>query len=640
MLSQQRFLGLAALIAACGVVSVVGPGVDGSRAAEPAKAAKPDWSKFNYETVGKCAGCHTQPTNQRIEDGALELVLLSEAGIWRTYDKHAQAYAVLEGERGRMIGRLLGLKEGDILKPEAGCLSCHAMNNLSKENLAHGKPSLSVEDGVSCGGCHGPSSEWLGPHIDKKTWREKSAQAKLEKGMRDLRDPERRAEVCVSCHVGNAAEGKVVTHAMFAAGHPPLPSFEIVNFSRNEPQHWRDPVDVPYFKTEKKEIIENYHLENKKFFQTQFALIGAVVAFRENLRLSYDRADPNPSQPDSVWPELLMDDRSFREVKPDAMKAELPSRWSELAMAHSDCFACHHDLKFPGYRQARGFGYYLPGHELIRVSPGRPLLRSWPLAPLVAASKFTGKTERIAELHKLLKNLAAACNDRPFGKPEDIRTAAGALVAWSDQVVADLRAATYSEATVRGLIKDLAGAFQPAAGSSNYPPDYETARLLVSIMRAAYGDLERTLGPAWTEKAASASKTVRNELVQRLNLEPYSGRDQRLAAVLNMIETSSRGDDKSDPKMLEGLNKFQTYLKDIRQEDQLKGLVKNSFLTYLDRDYTSKTFVDGIKKKAMVDKLQEIGDKEEDQTLKAVSGYDPAVIGPLVQEFAKIISEK
>jgi hypothetical protein len=112
---------------------------------------------------------------------------------------------------------------------------CHAMDNLSKENLEKGADrGLNPRDGVSYGGCHCPSSEWNGLHTQLK-WRERSPQQKYEKGMRDLRDPTVRARLCMSCHIGNAAEGKVVSHAMFAAGHPPLPPIEIATFSKNEP---------------------------------------------------------------------------------------------------------------------------------------------------------------------------------------------------------------------------------------------------------------------------------------------------------------------------------------------------------------------------------------------------------------------
>ena len=58
-------------------------------------------------------------------------------------------------------------------------------------------------------------------------------------GMTDLWDPARRAQLCASCHVGDVREGKVVTHAMYAAGHPPLPGLEVATFSEQMPRHWQ-----------------------------------------------------------------------------------------------------------------------------------------------------------------------------------------------------------------------------------------------------------------------------------------------------------------------------------------------------------------------------------------------------------------
>jgi hypothetical protein len=630
---------------AVAIAALVAPWT-GGRAADPAapgdKACRCDWSKLTYQSVRDCADCHTQPTANRIEQGAQEVVLLTETAIWRTYDKHAQAYAVLKGERGSNIARLLGLKEKDILDPKAGCMSCHAMDNLSKANQARNAASLSPEDGVSCGGCHGPSEKWKGDHVNK-TWRFNSAHKKCESGMRDLRDPECRAEVCVSCHVGNAQEGKVVTHAMFAAGHPPLPSFEIVNFSRNEPQHWRNPVDVPYFASADQEIINNYHLKDKKFFQTQFSLIGTVVAFRENMKLAHDRADPDLAP---VWPELTLSPEGFRDVKADELKGEFANRWPELAMAHSDCFACHHDLNYPGYRQERGFGYYMPGQQLIRVTPGRPVIRSWPLAPLAAACNFAGKKERVAELHGLLQKLAIATNERPFGKPSDIRSATEALIEWSDKVIAELRAAEYSTDSARRLILDLANGFQASGGNGGYAPDYETARLTASMIRSAYGDLARNMGAGWAARAASDSREVFGKLSERLNLEPYTGRQERLGVILGMI--SKQLNDRGDERFQSGVKSFEEYLKDIRNTEALKKLDENDFLSQLNTRYTSDKFVtgiltsevpsrDGTAKIKVIDRLQEIGDVEEKGTLKAVSQYDPTAILPLLKQFSEIV---
>ncbi len=178
--------------------------------------------------AASCKDCHTVPTVER--GASLPFVMLTEYSIWKTQDKHAQAYAVLKGELGQQMGRLL---KADVLDPKTGCLNCHAMNSLAQGGAEQFNPT----DGVSCGGCHGPSEKWLEAHKNP-AWRKKTPQEKAELGMTDLRNPHTRADLCMSCHVGNATQGKVVTHPMFAAGHPPLPPIEVASFSKNEPQHW------------------------------------------------------------------------------------------------------------------------------------------------------------------------------------------------------------------------------------------------------------------------------------------------------------------------------------------------------------------------------------------------------------------
>src|SRR5262245_17776858 len=231
------------------------------------EAAKEAWKKFYYQEAKECKQCHTAPTADR--KGSLDLCMLTEFSIWKTIDKHAQSFALLKGERGQKIAQKLKM---DVTKPEAGCLSCHAMGNLPGSAEA----KLDLEDGVSCTGCHGPSGgegAWLGPHA-QKTWRDKSPDEKFKLGMRDLRDPVIRAELCMSCHIGNADEGKVVTHAMMAAGHPPLPPIEMATFAKNEPQHWREPMKVEFLakNAENEKYRKNYHLEDMKFHRTRHAL--------------------------------------------------------------------------------------------------------------------------------------------------------------------------------------------------------------------------------------------------------------------------------------------------------------------------------------------------------------------------------
>ena len=58
----------------------------------------------------------------------------------------------------------------------------------------------------------------------------------------------RAAGRCATCHVGSPADGKFVTHEMYAAGHPPLPPLEVMTFSRDQPMHYKLPKDLPYFR--------------------------------------------------------------------------------------------------------------------------------------------------------------------------------------------------------------------------------------------------------------------------------------------------------------------------------------------------------------------------------------------------------
>ncbi len=70
-------------------------------------------------------------------------------------------------------------------------------------------------------------------------WRNLSRKEKESQyGMVDLWDPVTRTKRCLSCHVGNYEEGNVLTHAMYAAGHPPARLPEVSTFSEAMPYHW------------------------------------------------------------------------------------------------------------------------------------------------------------------------------------------------------------------------------------------------------------------------------------------------------------------------------------------------------------------------------------------------------------------
>jgi Cytochrome c554 and c-prime len=572
-----------------------------------------DWEKLHYEPASACADCHTNPKQGQVTAGNLNVVMLTEYAIWQTYDKHAQAYAVLKGPRGARIAEIL---KQNVLEAKTGCLNCHGMNNLIEENKKHGaKVNLNLEDGVSCGGCHGPSTAanpndaWKGAH-SQLNWRDNDAHAKYKLGLRDLRDPVIRAELCASCHIGNASEGKVVTHAMMAAGHPPLPPIEMVTFAKNEPQHWRSAASVPLFEQKKgdEKTIKNYHLKDLPFNRTQFALLGNIVSIRETLRLAGDRADFTAAKPakDVLWPELVLN---------PAYGADPKERWPEIAMAHTDCFACHHDLKYPGYRQDRGFGYAVPGLALDRVVPGRPVIRTWPLAGFAAAAVQTDK--KLNDLQPKLAALAKATSARPFGDAALVKTSAADLIAHCDGVIADLRSSNFTRDKAVALAKAICTLWDKKDSFGNEPsPDYETARQMASLLSVVCDDLK--LDKAAQDKLA--------DLRKQLGTEPFTKRDERVAVVLELVKTVivAKNPGVAVPPLDDGIKKFQVYLKDVTNEEELKKQVGlgNQFLVALSQGLDSKAFTEEFLKKEVVDKLQKLSDAEEKDLLEKLAGYD------------------
>jgi hypothetical protein len=118
--------------------------------------------------------------------------------------------------------------------------------------------------------------------------------------MRELRDPVKRSETCLTCHLGTAT--KWVDHEMIAAGHPDL-YFELASFTAAMPKHWKERSKDPWF-------------------ELRLLSAGEAVQLRENLRRIAREAA-------RFWPE-----------------------YSEL-----DCFACHHNLSGAknSWRQERGY---------------------------------------------------------------------------------------------------------------------------------------------------------------------------------------------------------------------------------------------------------------------------------------------
>lgn len=297
-------------------------------AAEAQDAAAP-----KYLGTADCERCHKEPLQQDRTSGALDRVQLTESVVWRTKDRHANAYTNLQGPLGEQIGQLMGV---DVLDVKSGCVQCHA-TSVNPDQWAS-RVDFAAE-GVGCEACHGPSSEWDDKHNKYPQWQLTPESRKAALGWIDVRSPVERAEVCLSCHVGSERDGRVITHAMYAAGHPPLAGFEIESFANRMPVHWRYPYEKPGGKA--------------SFERTQNILVAAVVALRMNVEMA------------------LTDVRQHHSID----------------LARFDCFACHHDLSDSQWRQLRP----------ARGVPGRPQLNIGSL-PLVEIAAEVVAGERSAEL--------------------------------------------------------------------------------------------------------------------------------------------------------------------------------------------------------------------------------------------------
>src|SRR5256885_13036133 len=183
-----------------------------------------------YVGAGSCSAtaCHGS-----IQARQQTKVLQNEYSTWVLQDKPAKAWSVLNNTVSQRIAKILGPASlGAADAPHAPkCLVCHALYPRNEEKARE----FDINDGVSCESCHGPSSQWLGPHTARDSDHEKS----VALGMYDTKNLRLRTEKCLTCHLGTSE--RYVDHEMIAAGHPDL-LFELDSFQAVEPVHWVEKV--------------------------------------------------------------------------------------------------------------------------------------------------------------------------------------------------------------------------------------------------------------------------------------------------------------------------------------------------------------------------------------------------------------
>lgn len=417
-----------------------------------------------------CLGCHSGPLegrdykdcppealvayrtyqNRKVDGHPItEFVRLNEAPTWDVHDLHRLAHKNIVPGAGPDGKPNLAAQMQEVLEPHrpkgykvheaAECLTCHATDLLAGQKLGLGKKfpdHFAVEDGVSCEACHGMAGDWFARHVRGETWRQKTPAEKAAHGQADLRDPYVRAKVCASCHVGDKAEGKFVSHEIYAAGHPPLPPFELVTYCRDEPRH--------YFTHRQNKYLKDLAKRDPN---------RALTSFHYQPPAEADAADGvYPDARDFAVGTVATFETAMTLLAADAATLK---KDEVLDFAHFDCYACHHDLRVDGERRKPR-----PG-----IAPGRPVMRPWGVENVEvvlqhAESTAQGKGGPLpmlgADVREQIKKLRDTFNARPFGDPEVVATSGGALAKLSGGAQAEVRKVQYTNAETLRLHQVLA----------------------------------------------------------------------------------------------------------------------------------------------------------------------------------------
>jgi hypothetical protein len=421
----------------------------------------------HYQGNRFCSGCHSGEGN--FLPDVRDRVCLTEYKTWLNADRHSHAYASLSATRGKRMGELLGK---DVLAPATGCIQCHsiAVRGAALPNDRQERETL-LADGVSCEACHGPSTTWIDPHYkDAESWRNQKLEDKTAAGWINVSSPVTRAEVCNSCHLGSEEFGRLITHEMYAAGHPPLSGFEIESFVDKMPRHWRYSNEQP---------APDGRPASASFDRTRNVLVASVVSVRMAVELAMADARAGANR----WPEL----------------------------ARLDCFACHHELVEPAWRQARQ----------VSATPGRPQLCVG-CVPLVAIAAELANVPGAENVDAATAKMNRPFDTDVFGDPAMIVEQGAAVVSWCEALERQLESMNFQGEQGGDVARTV---LRKLAERSEARCDYDTARQLYGAWSVVYTELvaNHAIQLSHTDQAA-----LDKELARVSRSDPFVLERQRI----------------------------------------------------------------------------------------------------------------
>lgn len=304
-----------------------------------ASAQLPQHSTAIHEGVATCAAsqCHGSAAPREGSN-----VMQNEYVTWTQNDPHARAYETLANDLSRSIAARLGLPSAQT----AGvCLDCHA-DNVSADKRGE---RFQLTDGVGCEACHGGAGTWLATHHNVPAV---THEDNVAAGLYETDDPGRRAELCLSCHLGT--RDKFATHRIMAAGHPRL-SFELDTFT----ELWRTAGRQPHYR-----VDEDYRARKSAERHSYTWAVGVLAESRQRLALLLDPQFAG----NAMFPELGL----------------------------YDCHACHRTMKSVQWRRLPRHGDAGPGVPFVNDGA---LLMSLAIARAVAPGSADELQVALTGLH-------------------------------------------------------------------------------------------------------------------------------------------------------------------------------------------------------------------------------------------------
>ena len=338
---------------------------------------------FKHLGVATCSTgvCHGKLVPQKDVD-----VALNEYRIWSADDRHARAYSALAGARSKAIADKLGIASAQTAKI---CLDCHADDVPIEKRGA----KFQISDGIACEACHGGAEKWIESHSDASATHADN----LAKGLYPTENPEKRASLCLDCHMGDA--DRLATHMIMGAGHPRL-SFEVGAYTVNQPAHFT--IDADYVR--RKGAVDDFRLW----------LAGQLVGARRLLALD---AGPWFEKSGAITPELSL----------------------------YDCQSCHHSMDDLRWSLRHSDG----------LRPGSLKLNDDHLSILISVTGVLEPDERDA-----LARMSGALLRAGQQNANAVREASHALASWLEARTSAWLARSFERGTVaqvrKAIVKDAA----------------------------------------------------------------------------------------------------------------------------------------------------------------------------------------